>query len=197
MQMRYNSTNNYLQMRDRFILGVSAVITMIMIFSFSFKKFETKRPFLSQDFSPSMALDTVKKRDTIKKDSISIVVDSLPKVIVAEDSTAVEGNFTFTLLKRKAHASYYANKFNGRKTASGRRFDNNKLTAAHKTLRFGTRVRVTNERNGKSVIVEVTDRGPFVRGRDIDLSRKAFMDVAGSRWGGSLVVKLEVVKKKS
>jgi rare lipoprotein A len=183
-------------MRDRFILGVSAVITMIMIFSFSFKKFESKRPTLAQDFSAYMALDTVKKRDTIKKDSVLIVVDSLPKVIVAEDSTTIEGNFTFTLLKRKAHASYYANKFNGRKTASGRRFDNNKLTAAHKTLRFGTRVRVTNERNGKSVIVEVTDRGPFVRGRDIDLSRKAFMDVAGSKWGGSLVVKLEVVKKK-
>jgi rare lipoprotein A len=184
-------------MKDRFILGVSAIITMIMIFSFSFKKFETKRPVLAEDFSAHMVLDTVKKRDTIKKDSVAIVIDSIPKAVVVEDSIAIEGDFTFTLLKRKAHASYYANKFNGRKTASGRRFDNNKLTAAHKTLRFGTRVRVTNERNGKSVVVEITDRGPFVRGRDIDLSRKAFMDVAGSTWGGSIVVKLEVVKKKT
>lgn len=70
-------------------------------------------------------------------------------------------------------ASYYANKFNGRKTASGEKFRNSKLTAAHKTLPFGTKVKVTNLRNGKSVKVRINDRGPFVAGRIIDLSRKA------------------------
>ncbi|HET8828031.1 MAG TPA: septal ring lytic transglycosylase RlpA family protein [Pelobium sp.] len=70
-------------------------------------------------------------------------------------------------------ASYYANKFNGRKTASGEIFRNSKLTAAHKTLPFGTKVKVTNLRNGKSVKVRINDRGPFVAGRIIDLSRKA------------------------
>lgn len=70
-------------------------------------------------------------------------------------------------------ASYYANKFNGRKTASGAKFRNSKLTAAHKTLPFGTKVKVTNIKNGKSVKVKINDRGPFVPGRIIDLSRKA------------------------
>jgi rare lipoprotein A len=70
-------------------------------------------------------------------------------------------------------ASYYANKYHGRATASGERFDTNELTAAHKTLPFGTRVRVTNLDNGKSVTVRINDRGPFVKGRVIDLSLAA------------------------
>lgn len=70
-------------------------------------------------------------------------------------------------------ASYYADKFHGRKTASGERFDQTDLTAAHKTLPFGTRVRVTNLKTGKSVVVRINDRGPYVKGRAIDLSRRA------------------------
>lgn len=70
-------------------------------------------------------------------------------------------------------ASYYAKKFNGRKTASGEKFRSSKRTAAHKTLPFGTKVKVTNLRNGQSVKVKINDRGPFVAGRIIDLSRKA------------------------
>ena len=70
-------------------------------------------------------------------------------------------------------ASYYGKRFNGRKTASGERFSNSKLTAAHKTLPFGTKVKVTNLKNGKSVKVRVNDRGPFVAGRIVDLSAKA------------------------
>ncbi len=76
-----------------------------------------------------------------------------------------------TVLKGKA--SYYADKFNGRPTASGETFSNKKLTAAHKTLPFGTEVKVTNATNGKSVKVKINDRGPFVEGRIIDLSKKA------------------------
>src|SRR5689334_8314435 len=67
-------------------------------------------------------------------------------------------------------ASYY---FEAQPTASGERFNPNELTAAHKTLPFGTRVRVTNRHNGKSVVVRINDRGPFVKGRVIDLSRAA------------------------
>ncbi len=70
-------------------------------------------------------------------------------------------------------ASYYSNKFNGRKTASGETFRNSKKIAAHRTLPFGTKVKVTNLKNGKSVTVRIADRGPFVQGRIIDLSRKA------------------------
>lgn len=76
-------------------------------------------------------------------------------------------------ITQKGKASYYADKFNGRKTASGERFRNSKLTAAHKTLPFGTKVKVTNLRTGESVKVRINDRGPFVAGRIIDLSKKA------------------------
>jgi rare lipoprotein A len=67
-------------------------------------------------------------------------------------------------------ASYY---YEGQKTASGARFNPNGLTAAHRSLPFGTRVRVTNRANGRSVVVTINDRGPFIRGRIIDLSRGA------------------------
>lgn len=67
-------------------------------------------------------------------------------------------------------ASYYGHELAGRKTASGSRFNPNGLTAAHRTYPFGTKLRVTNATNGKSVVVVVTDRGPHVRGRIIDLS---------------------------
>lgn len=66
-------------------------------------------------------------------------------------------------------ASYYSTA-EGTQTASGRRLRNSDLTAAHRSLPFGTRVRVTNKRNGRSVIVTITDRGPFIRGRIIDLT---------------------------
>lgn len=70
-------------------------------------------------------------------------------------------------------ASFYGRRFHGRLTANGERFDMNAMTAAHKTLPFGTRVRVTNARNGRSVVVRINDRGPFIKGRTIDLSRAA------------------------
>jgi len=80
-------------------------------------------------------------------------------------------------------ASYYGRRFHGRPTASGEAFDMNDFTAAHKTLPFGSRVRVTNPRNGQSVIVRINDRGPFVRGRHIDLSRAAAEEIGIVRRG--------------
>lgn len=80
-------------------------------------------------------------------------------------------------------ASYYADKYQGRQTASGERFKQSALTAAHKTLAFGTRVRVINPRNGRSVIVRINDRGPFVKGRIIDLSKSAFKLIEDQRFG--------------
>lgn len=70
-------------------------------------------------------------------------------------------------------ASYYSSKFEGKQTASGEKYKHKKLTAAHKTLPFGTLVRVTNLSNSKSVEVRINDRGPFVKGRIIDVSRAA------------------------
>lgn len=71
-------------------------------------------------------------------------------------------------------ASYYADFFNGKNTASGSTFSNSDLTAAHRTLSFGSTVRVTSKASGKSVVVTITDRGPYVDGRIIDLTSRAF-----------------------
>lgn len=84
----------------------------------------------------------------------------------------VIGNVTEADAQRRAQsgiASVYSTK-HGVRTASGRRLSDGALTAAHRTLPFGTKVRVTNKRNGRSVVVTITDRGPFIRGRVIDLT---------------------------
>ena len=94
--------------------------------------------------------------------------------------------------KETGKASFYAMKFQSRKTASGERFDQSANTAAHKKLPFGTKVKVTNIKNGKNVIVRINDRGPFVRGRIIDLSRSAFSSI-GNTSAGVIDVKIEVV----
>lgn len=75
--------------------------------------------------------------------------------------------------QQKGEASYYADKFHGRKTASGEIYNKADFTAAHRTLPFGTKIKVINLENGKSVIVRINDRGPFKHGRIIDLSRAA------------------------
>ncbi|PWA04283.1 septal ring lytic transglycosylase RlpA family protein [Flavobacterium psychrotolerans] len=127
------------------------------------------------------------QKDTVKKEKI---VEEQPEI--AKDSAVIVYNGKFKSYKKNVHASYYAQKFSGKRTSSGQRFDNNKYTAAHRKFPFGTKLRVTNEANGKSVIVEVTDRGPFSRGREIDLTKRAFMDIASNKNSGSLIVKIEV-----
>lgn len=90
-------------------------------------------------------------------------------------------------------ASYYAHRFHGRRTASGERFNMNAMTAAHKTLPFGTKVRVTNPANRRSVVVRINDRGPFTNGRVIDVSHKAAQRL-GIITAGHARVKLEIVQ---
>jgi rare lipoprotein A len=89
-------------------------------------------------------------------------------------------------------AAYYSNRFNGRKTASGQRFNNAAMTTAHNTLPFGTRVKVTNTKNNKSVVVRVNDRGPSTPGRIFDLTRAAAGKLGYVR-AGLADVKAEVV----
>ncbi len=90
-------------------------------------------------------------------------------------------------------ASYYGSRFHGSKTASGERYDEKALTAAHRTLPFGTRVQVTNLSNGRKVVVTITDRGPFARGRIIDVSRRAARKLDFLR-DGTTKVRLDVVE---
>ena len=106
------------------------------------------------------------------------------------------GLFSFknnaTDAKKTSFASYYHDKFNGRKTASGEIFSNLKLTAAHRTLPFGTEIKVTNLRTGKSVVVEINDRGPFHSSRALDLSKAAFNSI-GNHKNGTMPVEYEIV----
>lgn len=89
-------------------------------------------------------------------------------------------------------ASWYGKNYHGRRTASGERYNMRAYTAAHKTLAFGTIVRVTNPQNNKSVDVKINDRGPFVKGRVIDLSPKAF-DKIGNTNQGVIPVKIKIL----
>lgn len=88
----------------------------------------------------------------------------------------------------RGKASWYGPGFQGRRTASGERFDMNAFTAAHRTLAFGTRVLVRNTRNGREVVVRITDRGPHVRDRIIDLSQAAAAAIGMLRDGEAPVV---------
>lgn len=92
-------------------------------------------------------------------------------------------------------ASYYADSFSGKKTASGERFRQGRRTAAHPTLPFGTKVKVTNMKNGRTVKVRINDRGPFVKGRIIDLSKKAARKL-GMLNDGVAEVKIRYKKRK-
>ncbi|WP_100615306.1 septal ring lytic transglycosylase RlpA family protein [Confluentibacter citreus] len=121
----------------------------------------------------------------------NIHVDSVLTDTIAIDSSLT----TYIPYKENVHASYYHDKFNGRKTASGEKFDNNLYTAAHRTLKFGTKIKVTNTVNNEFVIVTVNDRGPFVKDREIDLSKKAFMEITKHKLTGFLIVHLEVLEE--
>lgn len=92
----------------------------------------------------------------------------------------------------KGFASYYANKFSGRRTTSGEKYNPDSLTAAHKTLAFGTIVKVTNLKNGKSTVVKINDRLPKKSKRIIDLSKKAAKELDMIQLG-IVKVELEVV----
>lgn len=118
-------------------------------------------------------------------------IDTVMVTPTLSDSSSVP--LKLKLHKKKAHASYYSDKFNGRRTASGQKFHNSKYTAAHRKFPFGTKLKVTNEANGKSVIVIVNDRGPFSKVREIDMSKKAFMEISHAKGAGGLNVTIEEI----
>lgn len=144
-------------------------------------------------------ITTAKETGTIfiKEEMIKNNVDNDLDVNVSEQSnkkiTIPEKDLDKFTHYQSGMASYYNSNLQGSATASGERFNNNALTAAHRKLPFGTKIRVTNVNNGKSVIVRVNDRGPYTKGRVIDLSKAAFSKIA-SISSGVTRVKLEVMK---
>lgn len=116
--------------------------------------------------------------------------------VAASDRVTHDGGAELPLAARPVgggSASYYAAKFEGRSTASGERYKGTELTAAHRSLPFGSRVRVTNPSNGRSVTVRINDRGPFTAGRVIDVSRAAAQEL-GMIARGHAPVDLELIE---
>lgn len=105
-------------------------------------------------------------------------------------SSAFSTNLSFE--EESTIVSWYGPGFHGRKTANGEIYNMNRLTAAHKTLRFGTKVKITNLENGKEVIVRINDRGPYVGKRKFDLSKAAFAKIADLD-DGILKVKYQIL----
>jgi rare lipoprotein A len=97
---------------------------------------------------------------------------------------------------QEGKASYYANMLHGKRTASGSIYNKNKLTAAHRTLPLGTRVKVTNKRNGRWVIVTINDRGPYSKKYVLDLSRRAAKHLGMTNGNGYAWVVIEELPKK-
>lgn len=121
------------------------------------------QPTFSGQFAPYRALP-----DTPQPGPEAVDLDTFDPPIEAEPAATTMGSGV---------ASYYGKRFHGRRTANGERFDMHGYTAAHRTLPFGSKVRVTNPTTGKSVTVRINDRGPFSRNRTIDLSRRAAEDI--------------------
>jgi rare lipoprotein A len=145
------------------------ILPLLVVFFF---KNENLKIMPSQEKPKPKITDTIKKKDSIAKP-----IEKLE------------------MYHKSAHASYYADKFNGRRTASGIRFNNNDMTCAHRKLPFGTKLKVTGVRTKKVVYVTVTDRGPFHKNRHIDLSKAAFWKIRPSNYGGHIEVDIEVLKK--
>ena len=161
------------------IMSLSFALLITMLLSFSHKN--------NSDFVRKVSLfDTVKKKNIVILDATTSI-DS----IKITDSIA---NLETTVFKSNVEASHYSDKLNGRRTASGKVFNNKNYTAAHKSLKFGTKVKVTNIANNKSVIVTITDRGPFTKNREIDMAKTPFLDISHNQGRGLLRVKLEVIQ---
>ena len=121
---------------------------------------------------PLMLVASAAAQDTDAAALPAVAASAIPLADIIEE-TEIDGGM----------ASYYGNELAGNRTANGERFDPGELTAAHRTLPFGSKVRVTNMSNGDSVVVRINDRGPFSRGRVIDVSHAAAREIGMQRSG--------------
>ena len=129
----------------------------------------------------------------LKSAGLALMLAIVPLSATDEPAQAQRANIVYA---QKGEASWYGPGFHGRKTASGRRFNQGALTAAHRKLPLGTRATVVNLANGKSIEVEIDDRGPYVRGRILDVS-KAVAERLGMKQAGTAPVRLIVTKEQA
>ena len=131
---------------------------------------------------PLMLVASAAAQDSDAAAIPAAAASAIPLADAADMETEIDGGM----------ASYYGNELAGNRTASGERFDPGQLTAAHRTLPFGSKVRVTNMTTGDSVIVRINDRGPFAHGRVIDVSHAAAREI-GMQRSGTARVKLALL----
>jgi rare lipoprotein A len=118
--------------------------------------------------------------------------------LVKDKVTVKEGQNGQPIIEQRGEASYYGPGFQGKKTATGEKFDQKEPTAAHPALPLGSKATVTNLENGKSVDVRINDRGPYVKGRDIDLSKSAAKELGMTKEGVAPVqIEAEIPAEKS
>ena len=146
---------------------------------------------LSTALGASLFLPNCLKASASNSDVVQNPIQEVPAVDVSEFSS-LDNIEIAQAVNKGGRASWYGPGFHGRTTANGERFNQNAMTAAHRSLPFGTRVKVTNLNNGRSVIVRINDRGPFAKGRVIDLS-KAAAGVIGMLNSGTAPVRLQVL----
>lgn len=128
----------------------------------------------------------------VKNEIIKAVNSGTDLYVAREKTTSTKAKTSNSGSSQSGIASYYGKGLHGSRTASGERHNRNEMVAAHKSLPFGTKVKVTNLSNGKEVVVKINDRGPFVKGRVIDLSYGAFSKIENPG-KGLTKVKLEVL----
>ena len=139
------------------------------------------KSMLTADGSAATANKTPSQPPMVSRADSSMTDDAAPSLSANSPAAGPDGAVVPVVSSRDSTtgwtelgiASWYGPRFQGKRTANGERFNTNELTAAHKTLPFGTRVRVKSQVNGKEVVVRINDRGPFIRGRIIDLSYAA------------------------
>jgi rare lipoprotein A len=129
----------------------------------------------------------------VNEDKITEPVVTEDVITIEEETIAADRSLVEFVDKGSMKASWYGPGFHGRKTANGEVYDQMSFTAAHKSLKFGTLLKITNLKNSKSVVVRINDRGPYIHGRDLDLSKAAALELGMVRKGVAKI-KVEEIK---
>jgi rare lipoprotein A len=155
---------------ERKIMKVSIIIVALTALAASFTSVAQTSTPASKPITAATPITAPVRETSAVAAAVSTAVATPPSKISGND-------------QMQGTAAYYSNRFNGRRTASGQRFSNSAMTAAHNTLPFGTRVKVTNVKNKRSVVVRINDRGPSTPGRVFDLTRAAASKLGYVRTG--------------
>ena len=129
----------------------------------------------------------------VNEDKITEPIVTENVVSVEEETITADRSLVEFVDKGSMKASWYGPGFHGRKTANGEVYDQMSFTAAHKSLKFGTLLKITNLKNNKSVVIRINDRGPYIHGRDLDLSKAAALELGMVRKGVAKI-KVEEIK---